>query len=72
MHVDIVVLRVRDHDVFALHGYFRQASVLESEHGCKEERVNQVAIVVEQLQLDGQVPGELALDNGEAFAVCRA
>jgi len=69
MHINVVELSVGDHNVVTFHGDFRKAGVFKGEHCSQKKRVNKIAVIVEQLQFDCQVPSKFALDDREAFTV---
>jgi len=73
VHIDQVLLeRICAHENrITFHRNFGKTSVFEGQHCCQKERVNQVPIVVEQLQVDSQTPNQLPLDNAQALFVRR-
>ena len=69
VHIDVVVLRIADHDVVAFHADFRQSGVFQRENCSQEKRVNQVTVIVEQLQLYSETPSQFALNDAKALPV---
>ena len=72
MHVNVVVLGVRDHHVVTFHGYLGQSRVLQSKHSAQEKCINQVAIIIQERQFNCKVPRKLTLNDTQAFSIGRS
>ena len=72
MHVDVVVLGVRDHHVVTFHGHFGQSRVLQRKHSAKEECINQVSIIIQERQFNRKVPRKLPLYDTQALSIGRS
>lgn len=69
VNIDEVTFCIGYHDIVTLHRHFRQSGVLQSKHGSQEKRVNQVAIIIEQLQIYSETPSQLSLNDAKAFPI---